>query len=136
MKTKETSKRSGPGEARFFLDVLVKKITINQPNREVTKVVKTIVITAFFVLGMVAAAAAGDYHYGTTLICSDCHVMHFSQTHGYNNDGGGTFTPLGSTPEHHLLRDEVNKLCLNCHDGQAFAPDVYATNTGTHNRQA
>jgi|GEM_PF-609777 len=158
------------GEARFFLDVLVKDITSNQikkeayrlktstqktktvnrgeilsqlednrnckPNREVTKVMKHILIAAFFVLGMVAAATAGDYHYGTTLICADCHVMHFSQTHGYNNDGGGTFVPLGTTPEHYLLRDEVNKLCLNCHDGQAFAPDVYGNNTGTHNRQA
>ncbi len=105
-------------------------------NREVTQVMKTIVIATFFVLGMVAAASAGDYHYGTTLICADCHVMHFSQQHGYNNDGGGTYTPLGSGPNHGLLRDEVNKLCLNCHDGQAFAPDVYGNNTGTHVRQA
>jgi hypothetical protein len=62
--------------------------------------------------------------------------MHFSQQHGYNNDGGGIYAPLGSTNQHYLLRDEINKLCLNCHDGQSFAPDVYGVNTGSHNRQA
>jgi hypothetical protein len=38
-------------------------------------------------LGLVAMASlcfAGDFHYGINLICSDCHVMHYSQSHGYN----------------------------------------------------
>lgn len=98
---------------------------------------KHIVIAALFVLGMVASATAGDYHYGTTLVCSDCHVMHFSQQHGYNSDGGGAFVALGTGPNTDLLRAPVNQLCLTCHDGQTWAPDVYGTNTGTpHNRQA
>src|SRR5574341_726713 len=98
---------------------------------------KKLLLVSMFVLGLSVIAFSGDYHYMATLICSDCHVMHFSQSHGYNADGGGTYIPLGSTPEHHLLRDEVNKLCLNCHDGQGFAPDVYTANNNSGiNRQA
>ncbi len=90
------------------------------------------------ILLMGGPAWAGDYHRGATLICSDCHVMHFSQTHGYNANGGGLFTPLGPGTDGYayLLRNEVNELCLTCHDGQAFAPDVLEANTGTGVRQA
>jgi cytochrome c2 len=81
-------------------------------------------------------AMAGDFHSGATLICSDCHVMHYSQTHGYNNDGTGITTPLGTSgPYHFLLRNDINDLCLTCHDGQAWAPDVLGPNTGAHARQ-
>jgi hypothetical protein len=51
--------------------------------------------------------------------------MHFSQSHGYNPDGTGFFlTPGAGGPFEYLLRDEVNNLCLACHDGSSFAPDV------------
>lgn len=94
-------------------------------------------VAGLCLFGLVVVAWAGDYHYGTTLICSDCHVMHFSQTHGYNNDGGGGIDPpLGTQPEPFLLRDEVNKLCLSCHDGEASTPDVYGNNTLVNTRQA
>jgi len=77
-------------------------------------------------------ASAGDYHKNGTLYCSQCHVMHFSQSHGYNPDGSGFFTPLGGAlPHEALLRDEVNNLCLSCHDNNGFAPDVLGpSNTG------
>lgn len=75
-------------------------------------------------------ALAGDYHTGGTLICADCHVMHYSQSHGYNDNGTGIYVPLGAGgPFTYLLRAEVNDLCLSCHDNQAFAPDVLADNT-------
>lgn len=97
-----------------------------------------------FLLALVAlvvgTAMAGDYHTGTSLNCAECHVMHYSQTHGYNSDGGGITYDLGADgPYHFLLRDEVNALCLSCHDGQFFAPDVLAANGGnvpTNGRQA
>ncbi len=74
---------------------------------------------------MTNSANAGDYHKNGTLYCSQCHVMHFSQSHGYNPNGTGFFTPLGgATPHEFLLRDEVNNLCLSCHDSNGFAPDV------------
>jgi len=82
-------------------------------------------------------AVAGDYHTGSTLVCSDCHVMHYSQSHGYNADGTGSFTPLGgSGPYEYLLRNDVNDLCLTCHDGSSYAPDVLGVNTNSYVREA
>jgi len=91
---------------------------------------------AALVLMWAGSAAAGDYHTTTTLICSDCHVMHYSQSHGYNDDGGGFSTPLGGGPHEYLLRNEVNELCLTCHDNQTFAPDVFEEGTGGYVREA
>jgi len=62
--------------------------------------------------------------------------MHYSQQHGYNPNGGGQWTPLTpGGPYHFLLRAEVNDLCLTCHDGSPFAPDVFEANTNTYVRQ-
>jgi hypothetical protein len=85
----------------------------------------------------VPVALAGDYHQGVTLVCADCHVMHYSQSHGYDNQGTDPVGYLGAGgPFEYLLRDEVNNLCLTCHNGSANAPDVLDANTGTHNRMA
>jgi hypothetical protein len=83
-------------------------------------------------VALASTAWAGDYHRDGNLLCSQCHVMHYSQAHGYNSNGGGfVFTPLGGGPHHFLLRGPVNDLCLTCHDNNGIAPDVYgATNTG------
>lgn len=73
----------------------------------------------------------GDHHTDGTLRCADCHVMHFSQQHGYAPDGSGfVFLPAGG-PHEYLLRAEVNDLCLSCHDQQSFAPDVLGANGGS-----
>jgi hypothetical protein len=95
-----------------------------------------IAVTVFAVwLGSPGPAVAGDYHRGATLICSDCHVMHFSQSHGYNPNGTGIFASMGSSgPYEFLLRNSVNDLCLTCHDGQTFAPDVLESNTNVNVR--
>jgi hypothetical protein len=75
------------------------------------------------------AAVAGDYHNGTSLICSDCHVMHGSQTHALT--AGGFSVPIGNAgPYADLLRNDVNDLCLTCHDNSSFAPDVFGSNGG------
>lgn len=87
-----------------------------------------------------ATALAGSleapYHYGETLLCSDCHTMHFSQSHGY---AGGivsaTPQPAGDWlpaegPNTSLLKSSAGVLCLACHDGQTFAPDVVGSDTG------
>lgn len=86
----------------------------------------------------VSASSAGDFHSGINLVCSDCHVMHYSQTHGYNANGSGSFTPLGAGgPFHYLLRNDINDLCLSCHDNQAWAPDVFETHSpNSYVRQA
>jgi hypothetical protein len=90
----------------------------------------TIFLTGLFVAGAVSIAAAGDFHNGASLNCSDCHVAHSSQSHGYTT--GGLFTPIGTGgPFTNLLRDEEVKLCLACHNNQSFAPDVFGANGGT-----
>lgn len=78
-------------------------------------------------------ATAGDYHSGTTLNCAECHVMHFSEQHHLTDDGvsGHGNLELGAGgPFHYLLRNHVNELCLTCHDGNAWAPDVLGAPTG------
>ena len=82
-------------------------------------------------------ALAGDYHTGATLYCSDCHVMHYSQSHGYSPSGAGLYAPLGAAgPYTFLLRNDVNDLCLTCHDGSSFAPDVLEANFASNVREA
>jgi hypothetical protein len=78
---------------------------------------------------------AGDYHSGLTLKCQECHVMHYSQDHGYSADGNGATTPLAGGPHEYLLRDDVNDLCLACHDGQGWAPDVFEGHSNGFVRQ-
>lgn len=93
--------------------------------------------TLVAVVGFVLAAPmalAGDYHAGTTLVCSDCHTMHYSQSHTYA--GADTTLPDTDGPHPKLLRYEANALCLTCHDGSASAPDVLGANTSAYARQA
>jgi hypothetical protein len=95
----------------------------------------TISVAALLV--MVGVSFAGDYHTNTTLICADCHVMHYSQTHGYSADGSGAYlAPGAGGPNEFLLRYELPKLCLACHDGQLGIPDVLEANTGVNVRAA
>ncbi len=87
--------------------------------------------------GLATAAMAGDYHVGTTLVCSDCHVMHGSQSHA-NKDGSVFNQPVGG-PYPYLLRGEtVNNACLGCHDGRTDVPDVLgdSPNPPTNGRRA
>jgi hypothetical protein len=91
------------------------------------------------ILAIVALCAlpvmAGEWHAGTTNLCTDCHTMHFSQTHAWNSANPVSTTPtvdgnwLSATgPNHYLLKAPVNEICLACHDGQTFAPDVLGSN--------
>lgn len=90
----------------------------------------TVLFSALLIAGTAAIAVAGDFHVGTSLICSDCHVAHYSQQHAMTT--GGFFTPLGTGgPFNNLLRDDEVKLCLSCHNNQSFAPDVFGANGGT-----
>jgi hypothetical protein len=79
---------------------------------------------------LAGTAVAGDYHRSGTLRCADCHVMHFSQQHGYNADGTGFYYLATAGPHEYLLRAEVNDLCLSCHDQNGIAPDVLGAANG------
>ncbi len=84
--------------------------------------------------GLISVAFGGDYHMGATLICSDCHVAHFSLNHNYS---GGTPSPLGADgPYEFLLKNDINALCLSCHDDTTSAPDVYGEHNNNYVRQA
>lgn len=74
-----------------------------------------------------ALPAAAVYHYGTTLVCSDCHVMHASIQHDYPPDGTGTSPGIpfaGPSGEILLKKQDPLDLCLSCHDDMAGVPDV------------
>jgi len=79
-------------------------------------------------------AVAGDYHWGDTLTCSQCHVMHASQSHGYDATGGGHYGDVVVGENTYLLRQEVNALCLSCHDGSSWVADVMGSHTGGYVR--
>jgi hypothetical protein len=102
---------------------------------------RKLLILASALVAVVAAAGwswAGDYHSDQNLICSDCHVMHYSQQHGYNPNlsNGGNFAIPANGPSAYLLRNNINELCLSCHDGLTWAPDVFEINTNAYVRQA
>src|SRR3990172_11622255 len=89
-----------------------------------------------------APSIAGEYHAGAALLCYDCHTMHFSMEHGWDGgavantpaEGGNWLSANG--PNRFLLKDTANQLCLACHDGKTFAPDVLGVNTNSYVRQA
>lgn len=85
-----------------------------------------------------AAARAGDFHDGTTLNCSDCHVVHLSSLPGAeraDGDLGRVLEALGpqaaALVDGELLKPDVNELCLSCHDDNARAPDVVGHDLGS-----
>ena len=70
------------------------------------------------------------YHNGVQVICADCHVTHASQTHAYDpaSPRPGEMIPHNSPPSSSLLKSpDPLDLCLSCHDGNTFAPDVVLT---------
>jgi len=97
--------------------------------------------TLALVLLLASSGTTGLYHSSGTLFCYDCHTMHFSMQHNWDgstpvpttpNGSGTTFSGnwlSASGPNQYLLKAPANQLCLSCHDGQTFAPDVFETNT-------
>jgi hypothetical protein len=78
------------------------------------------------------SARAGEWHTGTTNICTDCHSMHFSQQHDWDSNAvpstsaasNGNWLPAEGPNPNLLKIADVNALCDACHEGQAMAPDV------------
>jgi hypothetical protein len=86
-----------------------------------------LLVGAVVVLGLGGLAWAGDYHYQSSLICSDCHTMHYSQQHTYAGAAGQGTPALADGPNSYLLRQSANNLCLACHNGVSGIPDVLGT---------
>src|SRR3990172_6908801 len=83
--------------------------------------IRYLVPSCIIVLLLYSRAEGGDYHSSsaTSLICSDCHNIHYTQL-GTRYEAGGPWPSL-------LLYQTINGLCLSCHDGQSTAPDVMQT---------
>lgn len=98
----------------------------------------TLLAVGLVVLGE-ALVEGGDTHVRSSLVCSDCHVMHYSQTHTYTGAPGQDFPTLSGGPNAYLLRRprDNSQICLACHDGRSDAPDVRGANSaGTFFRAA
>ncbi len=94
----------------------------------------TIGIMLFFCLS--TFCYAGDFHRFSTLVCSDCHVMHGSKSHQYDGSSTPDTSIGGLAPYSMLLKNNENELCLSCHDGKANNPDVRGGNTNSYIRAA
>lgn len=110
----------------------------------------TVVMTALLAI-VAVPLMAGAYHAGSYINCSDCHTMHASVHNNLVDGSAAPDTPSAATydsgnaaylnkwlpsgtqgnPLDSLLKEEVNTLCLTCHDNQTFAPDVVGANGGT-----
>jgi hypothetical protein len=88
---------------------------------------------AALVVSLSGTATAGDYHTGLNNKCTDCHIMHYSRSHDYNPPDARPVLGFGAGgPYHFLLRDEINPLCLACHDASGSGPDVLGADTGKY----
>lgn len=100
-------------------------------------------LTIAAVPAMAQSTGFDNYHYGTSMNCSDCHSMHAS-AHNNLTDGSAitASATLGSTTinpyypapnpgtgRHYLLKNV--DVCASCHDAQTWAPDVIGDNNGT-----
>jgi hypothetical protein len=94
-------------------------------------------LAALGVVFLLRAGQAGDFHLFGSLVCSDCHVMHYSEAHSPTGAPPSTVVPLGSGgPFPKLLRQDISFLCLACHDGRTDAPDVFGANNNSYVRAA
>ncbi|MBI2528387.1 MAG: hypothetical protein HYV93_20695 [Candidatus Rokubacteria bacterium] len=79
---------------------------------------------------------AGDFHHLGSLVCSDCHVIHYSETHLQSGAPGPDPLLAPGGPFPYLLKSGQGQLCLACHDGRADIADVRGAHTGTYDRAA
>ena len=73
-------------------------------------------------------AYAGDYHESSSLDCAECHVVH---TFGSDKQRAGA-PQRKSALVGPLLKQDVNDLCLVCHDNSPRGPDVLGRNQGKY----
>ncbi len=98
---------------------------------------RLLVLTTALALVALPVVAA-EWHTADNNVCTDCHTMHYSMQHGFSGgpvnyvsqtaDGNWLGSPTQG-PNHYLLKQPANDLCIACHDGQPFAPDVVGINT-------
>jgi len=102
----------------------------------VVRYLSGLVVAVACIFLVVPLLQAGDFHTSGSLACSDCHVMHYSETHLLSGASGPDpfLAPGGPFP--YLLKTGQAQLCLACHDGRTDVPDVRGAHTGGHVRAA
>lgn len=109
---------------------------------------KLAVLTFLLAIAALPAFAVVDnYHYNTSMKCSDCHSMHASAHENLPSvvgDGAAITTPgagknefyfpAALAPQHYLLKN--TDVCASCHKDQTFAPDVVGDNLNGYVRSA
>lgn len=83
-----------------------------------------------------AGLEAGDFHTAGSLACSDCHTMHYSESHLLSGAPGPDPVLAPGGPFPHLLKASQSQLCLACHDGRVDVPDVRGAHSGGYTRSA
>jgi hypothetical protein len=109
---------------------------------------KLVLLTALLaIVALPAFAVVDNYHYNTSMKCSDCHSMHASSHEnlpvvagmgaGITTPGAGKneyYFPAALAPQHYLLKN--TDVCASCHKDQTFAPDVVGDNVNGYVRSA
>jgi len=85
------------------------------------------ILFSLFSLIATMSAAAGEWHYGASMVCSDCHTQHNSENgQPMRTDNNPAPAPML------LLRGTTIELCVSCHDGSnPNAPDVISPTSST-----
>jgi hypothetical protein len=81
-------------------------------------------LVALLILATSPGICAGDYHDGTSLVCTESHVVHVA---GPVGDGAAWDRAADAG---RLLKKDINELCLSCHDDSTRATDVLGLNAG------
>jgi len=90
------------------------RVVINQ----IGKLILSLALADLVVLAGAVLLQAGEWHTGSSLVCSECHIIHYGE--GKKGEPGGPFPYL-------ISHSTINGLCLSCHDGRdASAPDVFS----------
>lgn len=79
---------------------------------------------------------AGDFHYSGALVCSDCHVIHYGESHSYSGTVNADRFLAPGGPFNYLLKNNLAQLCLACHDGHTDMPDVRGDHANGYVRAA
>ncbi len=109
----------------------------NALESEVVRLLSVLaLVTAALLLPSGPRLSAGDFHSAGSLVCSDCHVMHYSETHLLSGAPGPDPALASGGPFPYLLKSAQAQLCLSCHEGRTDIPDVLGAHAGTHVRAA
>lgn len=87
------------------------------------RLLKIVALFSMVALATVMTTSAFAFHDSGSLICQDCHSMHYSE------DGAAPAAGSGGPNPHLLYKKNTTDLCLMCHADPSKAPDVHNATT-------